>query len=472
MSQVPVTMPQLGETVAEGTVSRWLVEVGGSVKANEALLEVSTDKVDTEIAAPVDGVLASVAVAAEETVPVGTVLATIDTQPVPPGTEPDSDRTEYGPGDARPVAPTVAAAASQPPETIRNSDRTKYAVGDPPAAPLGNGTDEQARDGRRWRHRDSPRVRRLARELGVDLATVSPSGKRGRVTPLDVSEAARAAGEASPSPQPKMDEVRPTWQPQVEQVRSASQPAAAAKPPSPGVRVEKLSRRRKVIAERMAASLANTAQLTTVVEVDLTSVHRARKAAREDFERRFHAPLTVLAFVAEAAVHALGVHPIVNARLDIEAGTVTYPPGVNLGIAVDTSLGLIVPVLRGADDLSVAGLARRIFDVASRSRSGSISADELSGGTFTITNTGSRGALFDTPILNAPESAILGLGAAVRRPVIMADMEGEERLAVRLMAYLALTYDHRLIDGADAARYLATVKRRLERPGDPNGLSL
>jgi 2-oxoglutarate dehydrogenase E2 component (dihydrolipoamide succinyltransferase) len=179
----------------------------------------------------------------------------------------------------------------------------------------------------------------------------------------------------------------------------------------------------------------------------------------------------MLAFVTEAAVHALGVHPIINARLDMEAGTVTHPPGVNLGIAVDTPQGLIVPVLRGAEDLSVAGMARRIFDVASRCRDGSIGADELSGGTFTITNTGSRGALFDTPILNAPESAILGLGAAVRRPVILADTEGEERLAVRLMAYLALTYDHRLIDGADAARYLATVKRRLERPDDPKTLS-
>jgi 2-oxoglutarate dehydrogenase E2 component (dihydrolipoamide succinyltransferase) len=461
-------MPQLGETVAEGTVSRWLVEVGGSVKANEALLEVSTDKVDTEIAAPVDGVLSNVAVAEAETVAVGTVLATIDTQPAPPGSTPDSDRTEYGSDDARPVAPTADAAASPTPtptpETTRDSDRTEYAVGDPPPAPLGNGADAPARDGRRQRHRDSPRVRRLAQELGVDLSTVPPTGVRGRVTAADVSAA--AAQPTTTAPQPAAAQTP------VEEVLPAPQPAAAAQPrvPQPAVaggRIEKLSRRRKVIAERMAASLANTAQLTTVVEVDLTLVHRARKAAREDFERRFNAPLTMLAFVAEAAVHALGVHPIINARLDVEAGTVTHPPGVNLGIAVDTPQGLIVPVLRGAEDLSVAGIARRIFDVASRCRDGSIGADELSGGTFTITNTGSRGALFDTPILNAPESAILGLGAAVRRPVILADTEGEERLAVRLMAYLALTYDHRLIDGADAARYLATVKRRLERPDDP-----
>jgi pyruvate dehydrogenase E2 component (dihydrolipoamide acetyltransferase) len=467
MSEVPVTMPQLGETVAEGTVSRWLVEVGGSVRANEALLEVSTDKVDTEISAPVDGVLASVAVGEAETVPVGTVLATIDTQPATSGGVPDSDRTEYGAGDARPVAPTEAEAASPSPETTRDSDRTEYAVGDPAPAPLGNGADEPVRDGRRWRHRDSPRVRRLAEELGVDLSAVSPTGIRGRVTAADVSAAARPAAPAAPPPQPQAPQARPAAQPQAPDARPAPQPVSSSQPPPVEGRVEKLTRRRKVIAERMAASLANTAQLTTVVEVDLTLVHRARKAAREDFERRFNAPLTMLAFVAEAAVHGLGVHPIINARLDLDAGTVTYPPGVNLGIAVDTPQGLIVPVLRGAEDLSIGGLARRISDVAARSRNGGISADELSGGTFTITNTGSRGALFDTPILNAPESAILGLGAAVRRPVILADMDGEERLAVRLMAYMALTYDHRLIDGADAARYLATVKRRLERPDAP-----
>jgi 2-oxoglutarate dehydrogenase E2 component (dihydrolipoamide succinyltransferase) len=228
-------------------------------------------------------------------------------------------------------------------------------------------------------------------------------------------------------------------------------------------RTEKLSRRRKLIADRMVSSLRVTAQLTTVVEVDLTRVSRAREEAREAFRRRYEAPLTVLAFVAEAAVRALAEHPVLNARLDVESGTVTYPVEVNLGIAVDTPQGLIVPVVRQAQDLSVGGLARRIFALAGRTRDGSITADELSGGTFTITNTGSRGALFDTPILNQPESAILGLGAMVRRPVVVTDQDGEERLAIRSMAYLALTYDHRLIDGADAARFLASVRERLER---------
>ena len=208
--------------------------------------------------------------------------------------------------------------------------------------------------------------------------------------------------------------------------------------------------------------MQNSAQLTTVVEVDLTLVSRARESAKEEFRRRYDAPLTVLAFVAEAAVHALGEHPVLNARLDLEAGTVIHPTGVNLGIAVDTEEGLIVPVVFGAEDLTVGGLARRIASVAARSRDGSIGADELTGGTFTITNTGSRGALFDTPILNRPESAILGLGAAVRRPMVLTGPDGADRIAVRSMAYLALTYDHCLVDGADAARFLASVKQRLE----------
>lgn len=434
MSRVTVTMPQLGETVTEGTVSRWLIEVGGQVRANEPLLEVSTDKVDTEVASPVDGVLASVAVAEAETVPVGTVLATVDTDATPTDTEPDSDRTEYGAQNATPVAPTADAAASAPPAAVPDSDRTEYGVRGTSVETAIHSAPPAAAGGVP-RHRDSPRVRRLARERGVDLATVSRTGRHGRATAEDVARVAGGAAEEGPSREP---------------------------------RVEKLSRRRKVIAERMVSSLQGAAQLTTVVEVDLTWVSRVREEAREEFRRRYDAPLTILAFVAEAAVSALGEHPILNARLDLDAGTVTYPARINLGIAVDTRQGLIVPVLHGAEDLSVGGLARRIFHVASRCRDGSVTADELSGGTFTITNTGSRGALFDTPILNQPESAILGLGAAIRRPAVVTDTEGEERLVIRSLAYLALTYDHRLIDGADAARFLASVKGRLERPNGMN----
>ena len=415
-------MPQLGETVAEGTVSRWLVEVGAEVRANEPLLEVSTDKVDTEVASPVDGVLASVVVAEDETVPVGTLLATVDT------------------GDGRTASPTATAPStawrtrcrsrrrSHSRAPVRDTDRTEYAAGDP-APVVGTGRSEGGP-----RHRASPRVRRLARERGIDLGSVTPTGRHGRTTADDVLAAVgRAAAPEAPAP--------------------SAAPAEPAAVPA-GARVEKLSRRRRLIAERMVRSLQTAAQLTTVVEVDLTPVTQARVAARDEFRRRHDAPLTVLAYVAEAAVRALGEHPVLNARLDLEAGTVAYLPHVDLGIAVDTEQGLVVPVVRAAEDLSIGGLARRIASVAARSRDGSITADELTGGTFTITNTGSRGALFDTPILNLPEVAILGLGAAVRRPVVMAGPDGDDRIAVRSMAYLALTYDHRLVDGADAARFL------------------
>ena len=273
----------------------------------------------------------------------------------------------------------------------------------------------------------------------MDLAQVRRSGLHGRATAADVAAAVAPAASPNPTPTPL---------------------AAAA---SPGGRVESLSPRRRIIADRMLESLRVSAQLTTVVEVDLSRVSRVRAQAKDEFRRRHQAPLTVLAFVAEAAVHALGSSASVNARLDMDAGTVTYPPAVHLGVAVDTDDGLVVPVVRNADDLSVAGLARRIADAADRSRRGAITADELSGGTFTITNTGSRGALFDTPIINQPQSAILGFGAIARRPVVVLDSSGEEVIAIRSMAHLALTYDHRLVDGADAARYLATVKDRLER---------
>ncbi|TCC56245.1 hypothetical protein E0H73_34435 [Kribbella pittospori] len=283
------------------------------------------------------------------------------------------------------------------------------------------------------RHRDSPRVRRLAREHGVDLSELRPSGAHGRATLADVR-----AFVAAPSVDPVV---------------------------SAPVRVERLSRRRKVIAERMHRSLQESAQLTTVVEVDLTHVATVRAAVKDEFRTRYGVSLSVLAFVAEAAVRALADHPVINAQLDLAAGTVTYPSAVGLGIAVDTEEGLVVPVIRGADDLNVGALARRIADLAARARNGTAAADDFSGGTFTITNTGSRGALFDTPILNAPESAILGLGAVVRRPVVLRGTNGEELIAIRSMAYLALTYDHRLVDGADAGRYLASVKERLENPG-------
>lgn len=272
------------------------------------------------------------------------------------------------------------------------------------------------------RHRDSPRVRRLAREHGVDLAAVRPSGRHGRATAADVRAFVEPSG-------------------------------------SSDARVERLSRRRRLIAERMHRSLQESAQLTTVVEADLTRV----VGLRDELRTRTGARSSVLAFVAEAAVQALAGHPVINAELDLAAGTITYPSSVGLGIAVDTAEGLVVPVIRNADDLTAGALARRIAELADRARNGTATADDFTGGTFTITNTGSRGALFDTPILNLPQSAILGLGTVVRRPVVVAGGNGDELIAIRSMAYLSLTYDHRLVDGADAARYLTSVRERLEK---------
>ena len=401
MNDVDVTMPQLGETVSEGTVLRWLHEIGASVAVDEPLLEVSTDKVDTEVVAPTSGILRRIVIPEGETVPVGTVLAQLG--------------SAVGAGNPVPAAVpgTEAVAALLP------------------------------------RHQDSPLVRRLARDRGVDLAGVTRTGRHGRATRADVLGAAAVPAPAVPAPRPE---------PSV-----STEPTLA--PVGQRGRVEPLSRRRKVIAERMHRSLQETAQLTTVVEVDLGEVTRVREVVKDSFKSRHGASLSVLAFVAEAAVRTLAEHPIVNARLHLDAGTVTYPGAVDLGIAVDTPEGLVVPVIRGADDLNVGAFARRIAELATRVRSGLATADELTGGTFTITNTGSRGALFDTPILNAPQSAILGLGAVVRRPVALRGEHGDEVIAIRSMAYLALTYDHRLIDGADAARFLGSLKRRIETPG-------
>ncbi|MEU4286811.1 2-oxo acid dehydrogenase subunit E2 [Kribbella sp. NPDC026596] len=272
------------------------------------------------------------------------------------------------------------------------------------------------------RHWDSPRARRLAREAAP--ATTAAATPATTFTTTAVATPARALG-----------------------------------------RVERLSRRRKVIAERMHRSLQESAQLTTVVEVDLTHVVTVREATKDQFQARYGASLSVLAFVAEAAVRALGNHPVINAELDLAAGTITYPASVGLGIAVDTDEGLVVPVIRDAGDLTVGALARRIAELAARARNGTATADDFAGESFTITNTGSRGALFDTPILNAPQSAILGLGAVVRRPVVLPSGNGDDLIGIRSMAYLSLTYDHRLVDGADAARYLTSVKSRLENPG-------
>jgi 2-oxoglutarate dehydrogenase E2 component (dihydrolipoamide succinyltransferase) len=297
----------------------------------------------------------------------------------------------------------------------------------------------------------TPLVRRLAAEHGVDLASVTGTGVGGRIRKQDVlAAAAPAAAPAAAAPSAPA-------------TSAATKPSSAASPDlTLRGRTEKLSRLRAVIARRMVESLEISAQLTTVVEADVTRIAQLRSRVKDDFAAREGVKLSFLPFFAKAAVEALKAHPSVNSSVDLEAGTVTYHDAENLGVAVDTERGLLVPVIQGAGDLSLAGIARKIADLAERTRTNKVTPDELGGGTFTLTNTGSRGALFDTPIINQPQVAILGTGSVVKRPVVVQDPELGEVIAVRSMVYLALTYDHRIVDGADAARFLTTVRERLE----------
>ena len=442
-----VVLPPLGESVTEGTVTRWLKQVGDAVAADEPLVEVSTDKVDTEIPAPAGGILLAIRVPVDATVAVGAELAVIgDAGALPAG----------GAGETPAPAAMTPPAAIVPatPVTPAPMLATPAPAPTPTSAPTDTSAGAPASDEEPY---VTPLVRKLAAERGVDLATVVGTGVGGRVRKQDVIAAAERA--AAPAPIPAAP------------IPAASNPAASASTtastsPSTAANVrgttQPLSRLRRVIAERLVESLQTSAQLTTVIEVDVTRIANLRDRSKHDFEAREGVKLTFLPFFAKAAVEAVAAHPAINASIDLAAGTVTYHGEVNLGVAVDTERGLLVPVVRDAGDLSVAGLARRISDVAERTRSNRVAPDELSGGTFTITNTGSRGALFDTPILNLPQVAILGTGAVVKRPVVVKDESGGDVIAIRSMVYLALTYDHRLVDGADAARFLSAVRSRLE----------
>jgi pyruvate dehydrogenase E2 component (dihydrolipoamide acetyltransferase) len=578
---VSVSMPQLGESVTEGTVTRWLKREGERVEADEPLLEVSTDKVDTEIPSPVSGVLRGITVAEDETVAVGAELAVIDEEgaaapsaapatgdgaagaaappepaaaapaapPEPaaaPAPAPAAARTqgynasgyqqpyqEAAPPPAYPAAPPPAPAyqppapAYQPPPQSQAAPEAPAASYPPPApAPAAeppayqppppqapapqppappepepaqpepaqpaftpgpqeaDGAAPQPRPGAEGPY-VTPLVRKLAAEHGVDLGAVSGTGVGGRIRKQDVLEAARelrgtpgaaaGAGQAPPVAVPQQAGPPPAAPQQAGPPPAAPQPPAAppgaeaTAPARPAIvpsslrgTTEKLSRSRQVIAQRMVESLQTSAQLTTVVEADVTAIARLRDRAKAAFEAREGVKLSFLPFFALATVEALKVHPRLNAVIDTANGQVTYHDAEHLGIAVDTERGLMVPVIRKAGDLNIAGLARKIADLAARTRAGQVSPDELSGGTFTLTNTGSRGALFDTPIINQPQVGILGTGTVVKRAVVVEDPALGEVIAVRSMVYLALTYDHRLVDGADAARFLVTIKERLE----------
>ena len=420
-----ISMPALGESVSEGTVTRWLKNVGDAVAVDEALLEVSTDKVDTEIPSPVAGTLLSIDAPADTTVPVGARLASIGTS----GAVSAPVAAPVAP--VAPIAPPIAAPVIQAPAA--------------PAA-VSNTSDLYV----------TPLVRKIASDAGIDLATVRGTGVGGRIRKQDVYEAAERARVATPVATPAAPHI-----PSAPAASSApaAPKVAAASSPLRGTTVP-MSRLRKVIASRMVESLQTSAQLTTVIEVDITKISKLRDRAKQSFEEREGVKLTFLPFFAVAVCEALKQHPVLNSSVDGE--NIIYHGTENLGIAVDTERGLLVPVIKDAGDLNLGGVARRIVDVAARTRDNKISPDELSGGTFTITNTGSRGALFDTPILNQPQVAILGLGAIVKRPIVVADGDGGETIAIRSMVYLAISYDHRIVDGADAARFLSTLKERLE----------
>jgi pyruvate dehydrogenase E2 component (dihydrolipoamide acetyltransferase) len=575
---VSVSMPQLGESVTEGTVTRWLKKEGERVEVDEPLLEVSTDKVDTEIPSPASGILRSIAVDEDETVAVGAQLAVIEdsetsdsppaqaspaapadasapaaaasaqnaaesapaaesasaaepepastnsawstssyTPPTPGYAPPPSYGQPAAPAQSQPyaaattqtpaaqpasapsqpyAAPTtqappsayapstsqVPAAPASPPAQTEAAAETPAPAADeeyPPPTPLpGAGEAPYV----------TPLVRKLAAEHAVNLETVTGTGVGGRIRKQDVIDAARAQrgsqatqaspaaqaslpAQASPGAQAPQDAPAAAVPQQAQRLPDgptpAGQPAGAPAARRPAVvpsslrgTTQRMSRPRQVIAQRMVESLRISAQLTTVVEADVTAIARLRDRAKADFEAREGVKLTFLPFFALAAVEALKVHPKLNAV--INGDQVTYHDAEHVGVAVDTERGLMVPVIHNAGDLNIGGLARKIGDLAQRTRSGQVGPDELAGGTFTLTNTGSRGALFDTPIINQPQVAILGTGTVVRRPVVVEDPALGEVIAVRSMVYLALTYDHRLIDGADAARFLTTVKNRLE----------
>ena len=588
---VSVSMPQLGESVTEGTVTRWLKKEGERVEVDEPLLEVSTDKVDTEIPSPASGILRGISVDEDETVEVGAQLAVIDdgasgdaapgaddsasaapaesAQPAPAqgdsaqndsaqadsaqtasaqddsaqddsaqdgsaqpaaaqaeqapadsdGWSPQGSQPNYAPpaqsspaaspgypgssapstpayapppaygqqqsrpydqpapaADAAPAAESAPAPAAQGQPAAEESAPAAPAAAEaqaeeyPPPTPLPSAGDAPY---------VTPLVRKLAAEHAVDLESVTGTGVGGRIRKQDVIEAARAQRAAQPAQPPAPAQpaqpsqpAQPAAQAQAPQpAQPQPQPPQQARPaqaaPRPAVvpsslrgTTQRMSRPRQVIAQRMVESLHVSAQLTTVVEADVTAIARLRDQARQDFEAREGVKLSFLPFFALAAVEALKVHPKLNAVID--ADQVTYHDAEHLGIAVDTERGLMVPVIHNAGDLNIGGLARKISDLANRTRSSQVAPDELAGGTFTLTNTGSRGALFDTPIINQPQVAILGTGTVVKRPVVVTDPALGEVIAVRSMVYLALTYDHRLVDGADAARFLTTVKSRLE----------
>jgi pyruvate dehydrogenase E2 component (dihydrolipoamide acetyltransferase) len=459
-----VVLPALGESVTEGTVTRWLKKVGDTVAVDEPLVEVSTDKVDTEIPSPVAGVLQQILVQEDETIEVGAVLAVVGDgaaaeapapAAAPPASEPEAAAPAQPAAPAAPAAPVAETQAPTPPAPVAAPPAAPAPVAPPapvaapvvapappmpvPAAPAAAATASEMESDPNY---VTPIVRKLASDMGVDLARVTGTGIGGRIRKEDVIAAGSQAPAAPAS--------------------SASVPAAAPSAAASPLRgtSEPMTRLRKVLAERAVASMQQSAQLTTVVEVDVTAVAQLRDRVKADFLAKTGNKLSFMPFFTLAAAEALRAHPKINSTAEGE--NIVYHDGENISFAVDTVRGLLTPVLRNTASMSIAELARQIADMAERTRNNQLKPDELSGGTFTVTNTGSRGALFDTPVVFLPQSGILGTGIVTKRPAVVKDASGNEAIAIRSMVYLALSYDHRIIDGADASRYLSDVKMRLE----------
>jgi len=492
-----VSLPALGESVTEGTVTRWLKNVGDRVEVDEPLLEVSTDKVDTEIPSPVAGVIEKILVQEDETVEVGTALveigdgsgqgssdegsapeaeapasepapaeeapAPVEEQPVPeaPSTEQPADEAATAPAEdapeaedekgnaygaaAQPAAPSAPSAPTEAPAPVSAASSSPAASAPAESsAPAGDGSNSGY---------VTPLVRRLAQQEGVDLSTVSGTGVGGRIRKEDVLEAAKAksASSAAPAAAPVEAERKPL---ETSPLRGTTQP---------------MSRLRKVVAQRAVESMQSSAQLTSVVEVDVTKIAQFRDQVKGEFHSKTGNKLSFLPFFALAATEALKAYPVINATID--GDQIVYPDHENLSIAVDTERGLLTPVIRDASSLDLNGFAAQIADLAARTRDNKLKPDELAGGTFTLTNTGSRGALFDTPVVFLPQVAILGTGIVTKKPVVISN-GGVESIAIRSMVYLALSYDHRIVDGADASRFLVAVKNRLEDGNFQNDLGI
>jgi 2-oxoglutarate dehydrogenase E2 component (dihydrolipoamide succinyltransferase) len=444
-----VVLPALGESVTEGTVTRWLKKVGDSVNVDEPLVEVSTDKVDTEIPSPVAGVIEQILVQEDETVQVGAVLVIIGSgsgaaAPAAPAAEvPIAPPVVQAP--PAPVAPPVIPAPVAPPVVVAAPVVAAPVAPPVVAAPVISVPATSSTDAGYV----TPLVRKFAQDSGVDLSRVSGTGVGGRIRKEDVMAATSGLAASS---------------------TASSAPHVPAPVSAQRGTSEPMSRLRKVLAERAVASMVSSAQLTTVVEVDVTRIAEMRKSIQARFTAATGTKLNFMPFFFLASAEALRSHPKLNAS--IEGETIHYHPSENISFAVDTDRGLLTPVIRDAASLSLAQIAQQIADLAARTRENKLKPDEMMGGTFTLTNTGSRGALFDTPVVFLPQVAILGTGVVAKRPVVITGSDGQESIAIRSMVYLALSYDHRLVDGADASRYLVDVKARLEEANFANNLGI